>query len=32
MWKLIDANVRYARYMLNVVLLFGILYAVVAEL
>lgn len=32
MWKLIDANIRAARYMLNMVLLFGILYALITSL
>lgn len=32
MWKLIDANIRNARYMLNALLLFGLLYAMVANL
>lgn len=32
MWKLINANVKAARYVLNTVLLTGLLYAIIATL
>jgi len=32
MWKLIDANVRNARFVLNMVLLAGLIYAMVVTL